>query len=185
MFAGDFQTVVNLVGGFGQQEESAHYEYQIPAGNLLAEHAEPGVHQADDPGQAEQQGEAGEHGKADSQRSGEIPLSLRQPAYQDGDEDDVIDAQHDFERQKGRQRHPGLGYEYPLYHFADLQVCLFEDRTDASLDNLRPVHIGAIMIRSLEESYNRLRPILNQAAFASLAGGMYIGRAVRYILVPV
>ena len=70
--------------------------------------------QADDPGQAEQQREAGEHGQA-------IPSVLARSRWssgnrldQDGDEDDVIDAQHDFERQQGRQRHPGLGHEYPL-----------------------------------------------------------------------
>ena len=48
-----FQAQVYLVGCLGQQEQTTEDQYQIAPGNVLSQHAEPGLDQPDNPGQRE------------------------------------------------------------------------------------------------------------------------------------
>jgi hypothetical protein len=56
------------------------------------------------PDDGQQQQDARYHRKSEAQCPGLVPLFLRQPADQDGDEDDIVDPENDF---KGRQRYQG------------------------------------------------------------------------------
>ena len=107
---------MNLVGCLSQQEQTTEGQYQIAPGNVLSQHAEPGLDQPDNPGQREQQGQPSQHGKANTQPARQFTLLRRQAAYQNRNENDVIDAEHYFERQQGRQRYPGFGQEDPVKH---------------------------------------------------------------------
>ena len=60
-------------------------------------------------GHAGQQAEAQDHGKPDADATGIGALMLRQLVGQDGDEDQVVDAQHDFHDHQRHQRRPGVG----------------------------------------------------------------------------
>ena len=56
--------LVYLTGALGQQEQAAHNEHQIPAGDLFSQNREQGRRELDDQRDGEQQGDPHEHRKA-------------------------------------------------------------------------------------------------------------------------
>ncbi len=89
---------------------------QVSARDSLVQHGEERLGETHHPGQREQQQDAGAHGEPQPQNARFLALSLRQAADQDGDKDDVVDAQHDFEQGKGRESNPGGGIKNPFQH---------------------------------------------------------------------
>jgi hypothetical protein len=100
---------VDLHDRFDQQEQTAADEDQIAPGNLLGQHSEKRCGEPHHPGEHEQQGEAGEHGKTQAQHARPLALLRRQPENQDGDEDNVVHPEHDFENGQGDECYPCLG----------------------------------------------------------------------------
>jgi hypothetical protein len=104
----DAKVVVDLKGRLGEQEQTAAEQDQIAGGDDVTEHSEQLGGEVGDPGQRGEEQDPGDHRRAQTQGPCAGALPLRQLARQDGDEDDVVDAQHDFEGGQGRQRDPRL-----------------------------------------------------------------------------
>ena len=79
-----------------------------------------GAGQTHHPGQGQQQEQPGDHGQRQAQDPRAVALVLGQPAYQDGNEDDVVDTQDDFQGGQGHQGQPGLGAVDPFEHIGIL-----------------------------------------------------------------
>ncbi len=115
MLLGAFQAVVDLEGALDQQEQAAAEQDQVAPGEGVIQDRKKGPGQGHHPDQGEQQGDAGEHRQGQAEDAGSGPLLLGQAGNQDGDEDDVVDAQDDLQGGKGGQRDPGLGLKNPFH----------------------------------------------------------------------
>jgi hypothetical protein len=109
------EAAVDLVRALGQQEEAAEDQHQVSARDLLADDGEERGREADDPAQREEQGDAHEHRHHEPEAAGLGLVLFRQLAGQDGDEDDVVDAEDDLQRGEGGERHPGLRVGEPVH----------------------------------------------------------------------
>ena len=78
-------------------------------GELVLEEREQRLGQGHHPADAQQQQDAHAHGREDAHAAGAVALILGQLVGEDGDEDDVVDAEHDLERGQRQQRDPDLG----------------------------------------------------------------------------
>jgi len=97
------QVLVDLERALGQKKEAAGEEDDVPAGDLLSENGEKRPGEFHHPGQRQEQCDPAEHGQGQADDPGPRPFCLRQTRGQDGYEDDVIDAQDDFEGGQRRQ----------------------------------------------------------------------------------
>ena len=70
------------------------------------------------PHDGEQQRDAREHRQREAGDARRLAPLRRQPAHQDGDEDDVVDAEHDLERRQRDERYPRLRIGQQLHHRA-------------------------------------------------------------------
>ena len=88
---------MNFMRRFGDEEQTAADQDDVPPGNG---HAKEGYNGR---GEAHQPGEAGEHDHAENEREREADLSGAacllgiEAGGQDGDEDEIVDAEHDLE----------------------------------------------------------------------------------------
>jgi hypothetical protein len=98
-----FQFIVDFESTFCEQEQSATQQDDIPLGDIHPKNGEERIRQADDPAQREQQQDAGDHGHSKAQLAGAWLSCLWQFARQDGNENDVINAQDDFKDGQGEQ----------------------------------------------------------------------------------
>ena len=103
-----FQGVVNFPGGFRHEEGAAEDQYQVAARYALAHHLEKVRGQPHDPGKREQQQNAHEHGQAKTEHAAAGTLLRRQATGEYGDEDDVVDPEHDLEDRQRDERGPNL-----------------------------------------------------------------------------
>ncbi len=106
---------VDLPGGLGDEEEAAHDEDDVAAAELEAGDLEERLREADDPVDAQQQQDAHAHRGQDADAPGPVALVVRQLVGQDGDEDDVVDAEDDLERRQRQQRDPDLGVQQQVH----------------------------------------------------------------------
>ena len=120
---GAFHGLVDLGGALPDQEQAAQDQDQVAPGDLHAEHAEQRRHQSDDPGQHQQQADAHEHRHEKPEAPRKLALFLRQLVHQDRDEDDVVDAQHQFEQGQRGKGDPGLGVGQKFNHGGPLAPC--------------------------------------------------------------
>jgi hypothetical protein len=109
------EVVMDLDGGLAQQEQAADDQHEVARGDGVAAHREQLGGQVREPGKRGQQQDAGRHGCGQPQRAGAGALRLGKPAGEDRDEDDVVDAQDDFQAGEGQQGDPGLGVGDPLH----------------------------------------------------------------------
>ncbi|MNN79536.1 hypothetical protein D3C81_1961890 [compost metagenome] len=70
---------------------------------------EDGRGQADDPANGGQQGQTHDQGQADADAARALTMLGRQLVRQDRDEDQVVDAEHDFHHHQGHEGGPGGG----------------------------------------------------------------------------
>src|SRR5690606_5767377 len=80
-----------------QQEQAAEEQDQVAARDALAHHREQVGGQAHHPGDRQQQQDARAHGQGQADKARPGLLVLGQARNQDGNEDDVVDAQDDFQ----------------------------------------------------------------------------------------
>src|SRR6185503_7157465 len=104
--------VVDLPRRLGDQEQSAEQEDQVAAGDLTAERAaKERAREPHHPRDREQQEQARDEGQPQAHLARQRLLGGGQPAADDRDEDEVVDAQDDLERGQGQQRDEAIGGE--------------------------------------------------------------------------
>ncbi|MNT24953.1 hypothetical protein D3C72_1604540 [compost metagenome] len=112
---GDVDGVVDFLGGFPHQEQTAGDQDQVaPAeGGIEAlamdAQVEDGRRQADDPADGGQQTQAHDQGQTNADAAGALAMLGRQLVRQDRDEDQVVDAEHDLHDHQGHKSRPGGG----------------------------------------------------------------------------
>lgn len=111
-----FQAGMNFQRGLGQKEYAAQNQNNIPAGNFVVKNAKPGFNQTHYPHQTEQQRQSGKHRQPQTEASCLISLCFGQPAHKNGNKDDVVDSQDNFQCNQRRQSNPGFGKQNPLKH---------------------------------------------------------------------
>ncbi len=103
-----FDLGMNLVGCLGDQEQPAPDQDQVAPGQAEAGDRDHRLRQTDQPHQGAEQ----ENPKQQRQRQPDLPrpcgLLLRNPGDDDRQEDDIVDAEHDFECGQRQQRGPGF-----------------------------------------------------------------------------
>jgi hypothetical protein len=105
----------DLVRGLVEQKQAAEQQHQVASADALADHVEQVVGQAHHPAQREQQREAREHRKTQAEASRLVAQLRRQPADQDRDEDDVVDAQDDLQGGQHREGDPDVRVEQEFH----------------------------------------------------------------------
>jgi len=108
----------DLVRGLVEQEQAAEQQHQVTAAEAIAGDREQVFGQAHHPAQRKQQQQPRDHREAQAQAAGKVALLRRQAADQDGDEDDVVHAQDDFEGCEHRKSDPEIGVEQEFHRFA-------------------------------------------------------------------
>src|SRR5438046_3406859 len=98
-----------------QKEEAAGDQDEVTAGNFLAEDREERLDQPADPGEQEEEPDAHEHGEEQSDPSRELPARLGHLVHENGNEDDVVDAEHELERREREKGDPGVGIGQHLH----------------------------------------------------------------------
>jgi hypothetical protein len=99
--------VVDLLRGLPHQEQATGDQDEIPPGEALAEGREERLGQLNDDGNCPQQAKTQNKGKADADAPCPRLLMGGQLIGDDGDEDQVVDTEHDLHYDKGRQGGPG------------------------------------------------------------------------------
>jgi hypothetical protein len=99
------------VGGLPDQKQPASQEDEAPPGHLEAPQTEEWSRQAHDPGDGEEKQDPDPQGQRQSEPAGQRLLRRGQPGRQNGEEDDVVDAEHDLHHGQGRERDEGVGGE--------------------------------------------------------------------------
>ena len=109
-----FQALVQLHGPLEQQKDAAAHEDEISPREGFAEDRDQGLGQTDDPGDGGKQHQARDERQTKTGEEGPAALFLRMQARgEDGDENEVVDAQHDLEHDQGAQPGPGRGIGDP------------------------------------------------------------------------
>jgi hypothetical protein len=91
------------------QEQPAGQQDEVLAGNRQAQHLEQRPGQGQQPGGAGQHAEAHQHREAKADPPRRDALRLRQAVRQDGDEDEVVDAEHHLHPDQGKEGNDDLG----------------------------------------------------------------------------
>jgi len=91
------------------QEQATDDQHQIADGDAHTSHGEQVGGHVRQIGQRHQQGDAGDAGHGDAELARERATLFRQLADRDGNEHQVVDAEHDFQCAQGEQGHPGIG----------------------------------------------------------------------------
>ncbi|OPZ68441.1 MAG: hypothetical protein BWY83_02319 [bacterium ADurb.Bin478] len=87
---------MNLMRAFADEKETAEDQNQVSSRDLLTQDREKRLGQPHQPGQGQQQADAGEHGQSQAHDPAVVALRDRQFSHQDGDEDDIVNAQNDL-----------------------------------------------------------------------------------------
>ena len=98
----------NFMRGFVQQKQTAEQQDQVAPADALPQQAEQISRQAHDPAQREQQQQTRDHGKAQPQPARLVAQMRRQSPHQNRDEDDVVNAQHNFQGGQHRKGDPDI-----------------------------------------------------------------------------
>jgi hypothetical protein len=69
-----------------------------------------------DPGNGKQESQARHHGQAQAHLACDGALMLGESSDEDGEEDNVVDPQHDFQRGQGSQGDPYFRIGKPVQH---------------------------------------------------------------------
>jgi hypothetical protein len=110
------QLVMDLHGGLADQEEASEQQDEIAPRDVVPQHREERPRELHDPGDAEQQQDARDERPRQPQRAGLGLLLGRQLTGENGDENDVVDAEHDLEHRQREQGNPRLRIGNPIEH---------------------------------------------------------------------
>lgn len=126
-----------LVGSLVEQKEAAPQQDEIAPADVLAEDGKENCRQAHHPGQGEEQGDPGRHGKDQPQPAGLVLLRRGNPGHEDADENDVVDTQDDFKGSQHQEGHPHARVEDGLHGFWLLSLTI----GGCGAQNLMPLHL--------------------------------------------
>ncbi|KPY95609.1 Uncharacterized protein ALO94_05560 [Pseudomonas syringae pv. spinaceae] len=110
-----FQPLVQFHGGLEQQEHTTEQHDQVTSGKGLVENLEQRLGQRDHPGDARQQAEAHDQCQRQANDPCFITLLRGQLVRQDGDENQVVDTQHQLQHDEGQQAKPCRGVSDPFH----------------------------------------------------------------------
>src|SRR5262249_19841918 len=103
------QLVVDLPRGLEDEEETAREQDEVASGHAAPQDLEEGTGEAHDPRDREQQADAHADGEDEAEPAREALLPGGEAADQDGDEDDVVDAEDDLHRRERDQGDEAFG----------------------------------------------------------------------------
>ena len=106
-----FQPIVDLDRRLGEQEQAAADQDEVASGDAAAEHGEERSGEADDPGNRQQQQDPHQHRRQQADPPRPRLLVVRQLARQNGDEDDVVDAEDHLEEGQRDEGEEAFGAE--------------------------------------------------------------------------
>jgi hypothetical protein len=161
LFAHLLHLGVDLDRGFVDQEQPTEQQHQVPAADALFTDRQQRCAHAHHPAQREEQEDPREHREEQPQPLGfALAVLPVQFAAEDGDDDDVVDAQHDLQHRQREQRDPSLTggqrggvqavdqIHAPKIGRADLgrevQRCCWRDRMQATWIHARAPRIDII-----------------------------------------
>ena len=107
---------VDLVGGFSDEEDAAGEEEGVADGVPVPEEGDDWFGEPDEPTDGPEEGEAGDEGDDETDASRAGSLVLGEPGGKDSEEDEVVNAEDDFERGEGGEGGEGLGGEELFEH---------------------------------------------------------------------
>jgi hypothetical protein len=107
--------LVDLGGCLDEEEKSAADEDQIAPGELESPHAEQRLLERDHPADARQECQAHHQGEGQAEDAGTVALPRRQPVGEDGDEDQVVDAKNELERDQREETDPDGRVRNPFH----------------------------------------------------------------------
>src|SRR2546423_2621209 len=99
---------VDFARALGQQKQPAGNEDQVATRYGMPEHGEERRGQSDDPRKRREERDAGDHRAEQSDAPRATLLLLGEFPRQDGNEDDVVDAEDDLEHRQCEQTEPGF-----------------------------------------------------------------------------
>ncbi|KAG0939980.1 hypothetical protein G6F31_015224 [Rhizopus arrhizus] len=100
---------LDLHEALDDQEQATDDQHQVADGDAPAGHGEKVGGQVRQIGQRHQQRDTRDARHGDPELACERATFFRQLADRDGNEHQVVDAEHDFQRTQGEQGHPGIG----------------------------------------------------------------------------
>ena len=100
--------VVDFLGGLEQQEQSAEDQNDVAARKIMAEDRQQGLVQVNQPEHAAQQRQTEHHRQSEAETRGLGLLPRRQALRRHGDENEIVDAQDNFQRRQRQQAEPSL-----------------------------------------------------------------------------
>src|SRR5262245_34338538 len=106
------------MGALGDQEKPADYEDEIAPGNLLVKKRKKRGGETDNPGNRKKQDNAHYHRQAQAEEAGSGLLRGRQFACKNGDEDNVIYAENDFQSEQGGKSDPSVWIHEPIHNLS-------------------------------------------------------------------
>ena len=98
--------IMDAVGALIQQETTAQQHQDILARQVLPEQRDPGLLQADDPGDAQQQQDTHHKRQRQAHEARALALLFRQVANQKRDENNVINTEDDLKCGQGQKAYP-------------------------------------------------------------------------------
>ena len=123
------ELVVDFLGALPHQEQPPGEQDQVAPGIRMAEQREQGLGEVHDPGDGQEQQNPRPHRDRQPEGAGALLLRLGQPARENRNEDDVVDAEDDLERREGEEGDPGFGGGDPGHGLAN-GVGVREDRRE-------------------------------------------------------
>ena len=111
-----FDLRMHLMRRLGDEEQAADDQDHVVPGEAPAHHGEDRLGKADQPSQAEQEKNAEDEREAEPDLARPCHIGGIEPRDQDGDEDDIVDAEDDFERAQGYERCPGVRIVQEIEH---------------------------------------------------------------------
>ncbi len=110
-----FEAIVDLHRRLHQQEKPAGDENEVAPGHAVAPHGEHRLRERHDPADAREQRQAHDQGEHQTDPPGALALARWQPAGENRDEDQVVDAEHDLERNERRETDPDRRIRHPFH----------------------------------------------------------------------
>jgi hypothetical protein len=115
-FLRPFQLLVDLLRCLVHQEGAAAEENQVTSGEGMIEHPEELRRQRGKPVHGEEESQAGDAGDGEAEKPRAVLFFLREFPGEDGDEDDVVDAEHDLHQSQCCKTRPGRGIAENFEH---------------------------------------------------------------------
>src|SRR5262249_60207750 len=106
---------MDLIGTLGEEKQSPQKQNEITAGDRMLPHRQQRGGETQHPAQRKEQSNAHEHGQSQAYEPRRSPLLQRQFVDQNGDKNDVVNAEHDLEQSERQKPYPEVWFEKPIH----------------------------------------------------------------------